>query len=187
MNLFDRIEQFPSHENCINLLEDVRWGEQPECPYCESDRVARKKESGKIGRWNCHGCGSSFNVLAGTLFQGTKIPLPKWFLAILLMVTAEKSLSSHQLARHLGLNQGSTLLMMQRINKEMERKEDAFAFLQGMIKADQTYIEGKPRRRKNDNGELAPPSKRRRDTKKTPTPDEKQPYTSQLEISFSQN
>ena len=185
MNLFDVIEPFPNHEGCISLLEDVRWGEHPECPYCESDKVARKKESGKIGRWNCHSCKSSFNVLAGTLFQGTKIPLQKWFLAIVLMVTAEKSLSSYQLARYLGLNQGSTWLMMQRIGREMVEKEDCL--LQKIIKADETYIEGKPRRRKNDNGELAPPSKRRRDTKETPTSDEKQPYTRQLEISFHQN
>ena len=185
MNLFDVMERFPSHESCISLLEDVRWGEHPQCPYCESDKVARKKEGGKIGRWNCHSCKSSFNVLAGTLFQGTKIPLPKWFLAIVLMVTAEKNLSSYQLAEHLGLNQGSTLSMMQRINKEMARKEDAF--LQGIIKADQIYVEGKPRRRKNGDGKLAPSSKHRRDTKKTPTSNKKQPDTQQLEILFYQN
>ena len=33
------------------------------------------------------------------LFQGTKIPLQKWFLAISLMANAKKSLSSCQLAR----------------------------------------------------------------------------------------
>ena len=96
-----------------------------------------------------------------------------------------KNLSSYQLAEHLGLNQGSTLSMMQRINKEMARKEDTF--LQGIIKADQIHVEGKPRRQKNGDGKLAPSSKRRRDTKKTPTSNKKQPDTQQLEILFYQN
>ena len=171
MNLFDVMERFPSHESCISLLEDVRWGEHPQCPYCESDKVARKKESGKIGRWNCHSCKSSFNVLAGTLFQGTKIPLPKWFLAIALMVNAKQSFSSCQLARYLGLNQGSTWSMMQRIHTEMKiRKKDRF--LQRIINADETYVGGKPHRRNNDDRELPPLRKRRRDTKKTPIIDE---------------
>ena len=171
MNLFDVMEQFPSHESCISLLEDVRWGEHPQCPYCESDKVARKKEGSKIGRWNCHSCKSSFNVLAGTLFQGTKVPLPKWFLAIALMVTAENSLSSYQLARYLGLSQGSTWVMMQRIQKEMARTEDGF--LQVITK---------------DDGELPPPpSEPQTNTKKTPTTSEKQQDTPQLDILFPIN
>ncbi len=82
-------------------LEIIRWGDNPECPYCESGHVAPKQVYGKVGRWNCHSCKSSFNVLQGTLFQGTKIPLQKWFIAIFLMGDAKKSLSSCQLARHL--------------------------------------------------------------------------------------
>ena len=50
------------------------------------------------------GCKSSFNVLSGTVFERTMVPLPKWFLAIGLMVNAKKSLSSCQLARDVGLN-----------------------------------------------------------------------------------
>lgn len=42
--------------------------------------------------------GYRFNVLQETLFQGTQIPLQKWFLAIFLMGNAKKSLSSCQLA-----------------------------------------------------------------------------------------
>lgn len=104
------------------------------------------------------------------------------------MVNAKECPSSCQLARHLDLNQGSTWSMMQRIRTEMARKEKRL--LQGIIKADETYIGGKPRRRKNDDGKLPPPSKRGTDMKKTPIIDEressKQPST-QLLIAFSQN
>lgn len=104
-DLFSVMEQFSTPESCIEHLQKVRWGDTPKCPHCDSDRVAPKRETDKTGRWNCHFCKSSFNVLSGTMFQGTKIPLPKWFAGIALMVNAKKSLSSCQLARHLGMNQ----------------------------------------------------------------------------------
>ena len=83
-------------------------------------------------------------------FQGTKIPLQKWFLAIGLMVQAKKSLSSPQLARHLELNQKSAWFMQQRIRAAMASDEGAL--LRGIIEADETYVGGKPRYRgKNKN------------------------------------
>ena len=166
MNLFDAVKRFSDQEACIKHLEKVRWGDQPECPYCESHRVAPKNERRKIGRWNCHTCKSSFNVLSGTLFQGTQIPLQKWFMAILLMNDAKKSLSSCQLARHLDITQPSAWYMMQRIRAEMGRKSKVL--LKGIIEADETYIGGQPRSRKNEKGELPPPSKRGRGTRKPP-------------------
>ena len=166
MNLFDAVARFSDQESCIKHLENVRWEGNPKCPYCESDRVKPKKEGNKIGRWNCHTCKSSFNVLSGTLFQKTQIPLPKWFMAIFLMGDAKKSLSSCQLAGHLDLTQQSAWYMMQRIRSEMGRKGKTL--LKGIIEADETYVGGKPRRRKNENGELPPPPKRGRGTKKTP-------------------
>lgn len=166
MNLFSVMEQFSTPESCIEHLQEIRWGDTPKCPHCESDRVAPKREGNKIGRFNCHLCKSSFNVLSGTMFQGTKIPLPKWFAGIALMVNAKKSLSSCQLARHLGMNQMSAWSMMQKIRAEMERKGETL--LKGIIEADECYLGGKPRRRKNEQGELPPPPKRGRGTKKTP-------------------
>lgn len=75
---------FPHQPACIEYLEEKHWVQQPCCPR--------------------HGCKSSFNVLSGTIFERTMVPLPKWFLAIGLMVHAKKNLSSCQLARDVGLN-----------------------------------------------------------------------------------
>ena len=54
MNLFSVFQQFPDQAACIRHLEAVRWGEEPQCPFCESPRVARKAERELVGRWNCH-------------------------------------------------------------------------------------------------------------------------------------
>ena len=143
MNLSAVFNQFPDQQSCIAHLEAIRWPEVAICPHCNSDRVARKVEGAKVGRWNCHNCTSSFNVLSGTIFQGTRVPLQKWFLAISLMANAKKSLSSYQLARDLDITQQTAWFMQQRIRAAMAG--DDGELLQGIIEADETYLGGKPR------------------------------------------
>ena len=82
MNLYQIFTRFPDQKSCIDYLEIMRWPERTFCPHCGSAGVARKAENDRVGRWNCHDCRSSFNVLAKTIFAKTKIPLQKWFLAI---------------------------------------------------------------------------------------------------------
>ena len=143
MNLLQVFEQFPDQESCFARLENIRFGPKPYCPLCKSFRVARKSENNRVGRWNCYTCGSSFNVLSGTIFQKTKVPLQKWFLAISLLLDAKKSLSSYQLSRNLNLNQGSTWYLLQRIRCEMVAKQSQIR-LEGIVEADESYIGSSP-------------------------------------------
>ena len=168
MGLFKVYRRFPDQEACIEHLEDIRFGDEPFCPLCGVvGECARKAELDRIGRWNCHSCKSSFNVLSGTIFEKTKIDLQKWFLAISLMMNAKKSLSSCQLARDLEMNQKSAWYMQQRIRAEMVQKQ-GLIMLEGIVEADETYVGGKPRKpnkRKDDDNTKNP---RGRATKKTP-------------------
>ena len=166
MNLIEVFESFPDQESCIAHLERIRWRGKPVCPKCESKDVVRKKEDGvgRVGRYNCHDCNTSFKVTCGTVFHGTKIPLQKWFLAISLILNAKKSLSSCQLARDLDLNQKTAWFIQVRIRAEMANKTNPIV-LQGIIEADETYIGGKPR--KENKKEDREPAKRGRGTSKT--------------------
>ena len=165
MNLMTIFQRFPDHDACLAHLERVRWGDDPHCPLCGGTKVARKADGHRVGRWNCHTCRASFNVLSGTIFEKTKIPLQKWFMAIGLMVNAKKSLSSPQLARDLDMTQQSALYMQHRIRAAMAAKETGL--LQGIVEADETYVGGKPRK-KNRRDDDEPPAPRGRGTRKTP-------------------
>ena len=145
MNLFTVMQRFPTHQDCLDYLEAIRWGDDPECPYCQSNDVAQKQEKGRQGRWNCYTCTSSFNVLSGTIMEQTRIPLQKWFLALALMINAKKSLSSCQLARDIELNQKSAWYMQQRIRTAMA-SEGENGLLEGLVEADETFVGGKPRK-----------------------------------------
>lgn len=157
MNVLAIANQFPTQASCIEFLERMKWQGTPVCPFCQSDKVARKQERDYTHRWNCHNCLSTFRAMTGTIFQGTKIPLQKWFAAIAILLNAKKSVSSCQLARDLDLNQKTAWYMAMRIRKAMQ--EDG-AFLRGIVEADETWIGGKPRGPKTPG--------QRRPSKKTP-------------------
>jgi len=162
MNLLEIFARYPDHEACIEHLEKVRWGDNPHCPNCGGVYVARKSDGYRVGRWNCHSCKSSFNVLQGTIFQKTKIPLQKWFLAIGIILNAKKGVSSWQLSRDLDMNQKSAWYMGMRIRAAMGDQGD---LLTGIVEADECYIGGKPRKR-NNHDDNTPNNKRGRGTNK---------------------
>ncbi len=92
----------------------------------------------------CASCHHNFHVRINTIFQGTQIPLQKWFLALSLVLGAKKGISSYQLARVCGLAQPTAWYIMQRIRKAIRGKENTL--LQGIIEMDETYVGGKPRK-----------------------------------------
>lgn len=158
MDLVTIFEKFPNQEACIAHLEIARWGDTPVCPHCGSEDVARKKENDRIGRWNCHACKSSFNVLSKTIFQQTKIPLQKWFLAISIYLGAKKSVSSYQLARNLNISQSAAWELGMKIRQGMV---DDDAFLSGIVEADETWVTTTGSKKHDDND----PPKRGRGSK----------------------
>ena len=164
MNLITIFSLYPDQESCIEHLENIRWHDEASCPHCGSLHVARKTDSGRVGRWNCHDCKSSFNVLSGTVFEKTRIPLQKWFLSIGLIVNAKKSLSSYQLARDVDLTPQTALYVQHRIRAAMASQQAPL--LRGIVEADETYVGGKPRKRNNRDDNT--PNPRGRGTKKTP-------------------
>ena len=120
MRLDDFYEKYPTHESCLARIEKIRWGRYgPRCAHCRSVHVARKKEKGYVGRWNCHRCKSTFTVLSGMVFGGTKVPLQKWFHCVNMILNGNKVLSSHEMGFLLGVNQTTALAMQKKIAREI--------------------------------------------------------------------
>lgn len=153
MNLITIFRRFPDQMACIAHLEDIRWGAEAHCPKCRSIHVARKCDGERVGRWNCHDCHASFNVLSGTIFEKTRVPLQKWFFAIGLMINAKKSLSSYQLARDLELTHQTALFMQQRIRAAMAA-DHAADLLHKIVEVDEDHVDGNARKgdRRDDDG-----------------------------------
>jgi transposase-like protein len=94
--------------------------------------------------WRCKACKYEFTVKKGTIFEDSPIPLSKWLPALWMYSAFKKGVSSHQLARNLGVTQKTAWFMSHRIRLAMEIGHFD-APLSGEVEADETFVGGKAR------------------------------------------
>jgi transposase-like protein len=144
MTIFELLKKYGTQAQCIELLEQARWGKTPKCPYCNSEKVSRKTEKNRQSRWQCSKCKKSYSVTVGTIFHHTHLELPYWFAILNSMLNAKKSLSSYQISRDIGIRQPTVLSVQNRIRQAMST--DQGKLLKGIVEMDETYVGGKPRK-----------------------------------------
>jgi len=130
---------FATNDVCREYLELQLWNGKPICPYCFGDKAYKLS---KGHRYNCGNpeCKRTFSVTVGTVFENTKIPLTKWFLAIYILSVHSKGISSLQLATWLDVTQKTSWFLNHRI-REMLADKNPFQ-LSGTVECDEVYIGG---------------------------------------------
>jgi transposase-like protein len=93
--------------------------------------------------WKCKGCKKQYSVKLGTIFEDSPLGLDKWLPAVWLAANTKNGISSHELARSLGVTQKSAWFMLHRIRLAM--KTGSLLKLSGEVEADETYVGGKAR------------------------------------------
>jgi transposase-like protein len=126
-------------------LEDIVWPDGPVCPHCgnaDAGRIAAlTTKSVRSGVRYCNECKGQFTATVGTIFERSKIPLTKWWLAMHLIGSSKKGISSHQLHRMLGISYKSTWFMMHRIREAM--RDGGLAPMGGaggIVEVDETFF-----------------------------------------------
>ncbi len=127
--------KFQTHKDCIKHLENIRWNNEPTCPYCKSKKQTPIKRE---NRYHCNNCNTSYSVLVGTIFENTKLDLQKWFAAISIIINAEKGVSSRKLAKDIEVTKDTAWYMQIRIKKAFS---ESGVLLKGLIKANELYID----------------------------------------------
>ncbi|MCR4965409.1 MAG: transposase [Bacteroidales bacterium] len=121
---------FNSQRRCLDYLAWKRWEGSPQCPYCSGNKIYKKCD----GRYVCAGCGNTFSILVGTVFQNTKLPLLTWFKAIFLVCNSRQGISSCQLSFILGVTQKTAWFILQKIRLLLrDSNDDFFDHVQGII------------------------------------------------------
>ena len=140
-SIIELLQAFPDDQTCIDYLEAQRWNDIVVSPFDASSKVYKCKGN----KFKCKNTKKYFNVKTGTMFDNTKVPLQKWFLAIWLVTSHKKGISSLQLHRDLNVTQKTAWFMLQRIRKcfGIENNND----LNNNVEADETYVGGKNKNR----------------------------------------
>jgi len=136
-SVLDLIKAFPSEQSCIDHLEILRWNGDVVSPFDATSKVYKCKGN----KYRCKNTGKYFNVRTNTIFDNTKIELQKWFLAIWIVTSHKKGISSLQLGRDLDITQKSAWFMLQRIRKCFGIENDNE--LDNEVEVDETFVGGK--------------------------------------------
>lgn len=135
-SLVQLLEVFPNEQACIKHLRSIRWRDGAYCPYCGSTKVYDFKD-GKTHK--CGDCRQRFSIKVGTIFEDSKISLRKWFIAIYLITSHSKGISSVQLAKDLGVTQKTAWFMLHRLRHAAKTKSFNGP-LKNEVEVDETYI-----------------------------------------------
>ncbi len=144
-NVLGLLNAFPDEAVCASHLAALRWPDGIICPLCESTRHFTPLT--RPGRYACGDCQKQFSVRKGTVYEESRLPLQKWFLAAFLVTTSRKGISSYQLAREIGTTQKTAWFVLGRLRKAAEHASSAAGTLPGPVEADKSYIGGKNRNR----------------------------------------
>jgi transposase-like protein len=146
---------FHDGDKAREWLEARVWPNGRVCPHCGATEERTRKLEGKAhraGLYQCNQCREQFTATVGTVMERSKIPLPKWLMAVYLLSASKKGMSAHQLSRMLGVSYKSTWFMMHRVREAMREPSFAAGPLGGankVVEADETYVGGKAKNRKN--------------------------------------
>ena len=132
---------FNNEAVCRNAIIETRWGIGEEqdivCPYCGQHHCATRKN----GNFRCNLCNRNFSCKVGAIFEDSNLSLVKWFIALYLISSHKKGVSSCQLARDIKVTQKTAWYMLHKL-RSLYAQNDSEA-LNGEVECDEVYIGGK--------------------------------------------
>jgi len=133
-------QRFGSESQCAAALETARWPNGFSCPRCGgAAHGVLRGERCKV--FQCQASRHQASLIAGTVFQGTQLPLSVWFLVIYLISQAKTGLSALALKRHLGVSYPTAWLIHHKLMRAMEQRDEHYV-LEGQVQVDDAYLGG---------------------------------------------
>lgn len=141
MTLVEFFDRFPNDETAETWFIEQRWPDGVRCTRCDSANVAERKNR-KPRQWRCRDCRKDFSVRTDTLMHNTKLGHRTWALAMYLMTTSLKDVSSMKLHRDLGVCYSTAWHLSHRIREAYADGCNVLRFA-GPVEVDETFIGGK--------------------------------------------
>lgn len=136
-------EHFSVPQNAIDYMIQLRWPDGVvECPNCGSTDVTWMPTR---FLFQCKGkhAKKQFSVKVGTIFEDSPIALSKWLVVAWMLGNCRNGVSSHEVARTIGITQKSAWFMLHRLRTAAQ--DEPQGKLSGECEADETYVGGKSR------------------------------------------
>jgi len=153
MTLIEFQEKYGKEEQCRQYLYAKRWPEGFVCPKCGHNECFNIKSR---NRYQCKSCNHQPSITSGTIFDRTRTPLVKWFLAIYLTADDKRGISALALKDKIGVAYNTSWTMLQKIRHAMGERDSKY-LMSGIVELDEAFF-----------GAPSEGGKRGRGTDKTP-------------------
>ncbi len=140
LSLPEFIQRYGTEAQCEAVLVQFRWPTGFSCAACGHGGYCLLPSRSRM-TFQCNACHRQTSLIAGTLFQGSNLPLTTWFLAIYLVSQAKTGLSALALKRHLGVSYPTAWLIHHKLMQAMAEREDCYR-LSGAVQMDDAYLGG---------------------------------------------
>jgi ribosomal protein L37AE/L43A len=133
-------QRYGTEAQCQAALQSARWPDGFVCPQCAG--VARTSfVRGGLPYWQCGACSHQCSLISGTMFESSKLPLGRWFLAMQLLTQSKNNVSALELMRQIGISYRSAWLLKHKIMEAMRLREQ-YRELDGRVEIDDAYLGG---------------------------------------------
>ncbi len=118
LSLKELFKMFPDDAAAENWFTTTRWPDGIHCPYCGSTNVQTGAKH-KTMPYRCREkeCAKRFSVKTKTFMESSKLGFQDWLIAMYLLSTGLKSVSSMKLHRDLNITQKSAWHLAHRLRK----------------------------------------------------------------------
>ena len=145
LSLKGLMRMFPDDNTAREWFIKARWPEGIACPNCGSVRV-NTGEKHKTMPYRCRDCRKRFSPRTGTALEASNLGYDTWAIAIYLLATGIKGVSSMKLHRDLQITQRSAWFLAMRLRRAWEQESGKFL---GPVEADEAYFGGRRRNMSN--------------------------------------
>jgi len=124
-------DRFHSENVCVDYLFQAKWPNGFICPKC-SHRHFYKITSRRLPLYECAGCHHQTSLIVGTIMEGSRTTLQKWFTAIFLISRTEPGINAVQLGEIIQVTYKTAWLIYHKIRHAMSQS-DSSNLLSGMV------------------------------------------------------
>jgi len=140
LSMAEFMDRYGCEAQCEAALIAARWPGGFTCPDCAGPCGSSFRRETRL-YWQCARCRHQCSVTSGTVFEATKLPLARWFLAMHLLTQAKNNVSALELKRHLGVSYPTAWLVKHKLLEVMRLREEPRQ-LTGRVEIDDAYLGG---------------------------------------------